>query len=197
MKPVVQSPVRNHKSAGWGGRTGRPALTLVGLLMIGLPAGAHAKDSLAHMEKQVGSFQVSAAILPMSQEQVIAAWNTPREQSFQADVKDEIAVGSRLSAVVMFAGAGEENGKVRLHCKTTFVFPDEVQQMAFDGICFDAKLEGPNTDIYLAHNGTGMVAPAILAGKSVTVEQVVTDEVAKITITLRVSVNIVGDESGS
>ena len=156
-----------------------------------------AEEPVPYQYQRGGNLFVSAVILPMDHESFMKIWDTPRTSGFGFDLTDKIDVGHSITAIIMFSGAAEKDGKVRLHCLTDVVFPDGGKQEVFDGLCVDGKLAGPSTDYTLAGNQASFKAPGNLAGQLLVIEQTVTDEISGTTIPLRVSVKIMapGGES--
>jgi hypothetical protein len=172
---------------------------LFSCLLVAAAAGpCLAEEAQPFARGNAGQMDVIAMLLPMTHEEFVQVWETPRTESPNFTSKPEVAVGQHLLAVVLFSNPVlGDDGSVSLSCRSTILHPDDTRQVAFDGPCKSGIIPGPATDLYTAGNLFGFPAPDALAGQRLVIAQVVSDINSGKSVELTVSVDIVAAEGGS
>lgn len=171
----------------------RPGIALFVGICAALASPTAAEDTASAIaEVTRDGFYVTTFVTPLTEPKFHALWDTPRATSPDIPTTDEVNVGQHFSVIVLFGGAKRNDGVISLTCKTDLVLPDGSRQSAFNGSCMNKAPAkgGPPNEIFAAENGIGLNAPPELAGKTIQIEQVITDENAHISVQLVVSVKV-------
>ncbi|MDB5665795.1 hypothetical protein [Cypionkella sp.] len=140
--------------------------------------------------KQVDGFMAMAILTPITQDELVTLWNTPRTESPHFAIWSKVQAGSYLSVVILVAGMTLQDGKASVNCNVLIHLPDGKTQDVDLGECLGGPVTGPNTDLVLAKN-FGLTPDAGFINHDLSIDVKVRDNFGDVEIDLHPSVNIV------